>query len=324
MFVPDLALAIREKISAVFYDGRILPKHTETEHFYMDTVDGAIYPSVTGKTSLLSRDYYKQMAADKAVDYIQEQAPKFSTMEPDEIAKVFAYAREAHVHDLNRAGTWGTHGHDLVDRYVQEWLRTNERPADIKAFVTKEISPEGICAGLSAMKFFDEHTLFPLASELRVVSKRYKYGGTLDSLWLVGDVHQGRIGDPSCKHDWFNKGRRRQTIACASCGRQEELSILLGDWKTSNQIFGVGKMSKFDYAMQVLAYAYALKELAHVNCRKHWIVRLDKRMPGYDVGVIVRPRQALKAFMSILTVNDFARSPVPQIEPLVKKNIVTL
>jgi hypothetical protein len=243
-------------------------------------------------------------------------------MEADEISQVFTYAREAHHHDLKRAGTWGTHGHDLVDRYVKEWLKTNVRPTDIKQFVTPEISNEGICAGLSAMKFFNEFTLFPIASEMKVISKKHEYAGTLDSLWLVGEVYKDRKGDATCTHNWFDKGKDK--IACGKCRRQEQLHLLLGDWKTSNQIFGIGSMSKFDYAMQVMAYALALKEMAGVTCKKHWIIRLDKKMPHYEVGVITDPKRATQAFLSINEVSDFARSTTPPIDSLFKKEIITL
>lgn len=322
MFEPTLAKETREKIEAVLYDGRVVPRHTANQHFYEDVTDKELYASVTTKTSLLSREYYKQLAADKAVDYIQEHAYKFQSMTPEEISGVFSYAREAHVHDLNKAGMWGTHGHDMVDRYVRTWIEDKKRPLEIRGFATAETSNEGICAALSAMKFFDDYTLFPIVSEKKLISKKYKYAGTLDSLWVVGEVYKNREGDRTCEHIWFEKGKRK--ITCVHCGRTEELSIMLGDWKTSNQIFGMGTKGKFDYAMQVSAYAQALKELAKVHVQEHWIVRLDKQRPHYEVGFITDVKEATKAFVAINTVSDFARSPVMPITPLVQKRIITL
>lgn len=322
MFVPSIALELREKINSVFYEGRVIPRHTETQHFYEDVTDNEIYASVTTKCALLSRDYYKQMAADKAVDHIVENIPRFSKMEPEEITEVFSYAREAHKHDLKRAGDFGTHGHDLVDRYVTEWIKTGSRPTDIKALVTPEISNEGVCAGLSAVKFFDEFTLFPIVSERKVLSKKHKYAGTLDSLFLVGEVYKGRVGEPRCNHWWFEKSGGK--IKCDACKREEQLVLSLLDWKTSNQIFGVGSMSKFDYAMQVAAYSMAIKEMTKLTCKKHWIVRLDKKTPSYEIGVIADIKKAGKAFLAINEVSNYARSPQPPIEPLFKKQVITL
>lgn len=322
MFVPTLAEELRKKIQDVFYEGRVVPKHTETQHFYQDTVDGETYASVTTKTSLLSRDYYKQLAADKAVEHIQTHISRFSIMEPEQITEVFTYAREAHKHDLNRAGLWGTHGHDLVDRYVSAWLKDNKRPDDIRSFVTPELSNEGVCVGLSASRFFDDFTMFPIASELKVISKKHQYAGTLDSLWLIGSVYKERIGEISCPHNWFEKGKDK--IKCGSCKREEKLELVLGDWKSSNAILGIGSMAKFDYAMQVAAYAIALKEMAGINPKKHWIVRLDKKSPSYEVGVITDTKRAAKAFLAMNEVSNFARSSTPPIEPLIKKQVITL
>lgn len=319
MFTPSLALELREKINKVFYEGRVVPKHTETQHFYQDVEDGETYASVTTKTSLLSRSYYKQMAADKAVDHIQNHILKFGEMSPEQITEVFSYAREAHKHDLERAGLWGSHGHDTLDKYMQAWLKTNERPKNISDFFA-DISNEGKCAALSGELFVHDYTVFPVASELRVISKKHKYAGTLDSLWLVGDVapeNQNR-----CVHTWFEKGKNK--IKCHNCGQTETLSLLLGDWKSSNQIFGYGAMGKYEYAMQVAAYDMALTEMVGIKCKKHWIVRLDKQRPYYEIGVITDIKKAGKAFLSMNMIDGFAHSKIAPIEPLNKKNIITL
>ena len=322
MFEPNIAKEIRKKIDAVFYDGRVVPAHTENEHFYKDSEDGEVYASVTTKTSLLSRKYYKQMAADKAVEYIQKFLLENNDPEPEEIGKAFANARYQHEADLNQAGIWGTHGHDLIDAYMQDWIKNSERPQDINTYADQSISPQGICAGLGALKFFDDYTLFPIASEKKVISKKHRYGGTLDSLWLVGEVWKERIGDSSCSHTWGNKGEH---VKCMKCGREEKLVLSLLDWKTSNQIFGYGSMGKYDYAMQVAAYAMALKEMAKVTCKSHWIVRFDKKEPKYEIGVIQDIKKAGEAFLAMNVVNDFARSHEAPILPLVvKKQRMTL
>jgi hypothetical protein len=322
MFTPSIALEIREKINSVLYEGRVQPRHTEYQHFYEDTVDGEVYASVTTKTSLLSREYYKQMAADKAVDHVQTALIRFNTMEPEEITAVFTYAREAHKHDLNRAGEWGTHAHDIVDRYVSSWLRTGVQPQDIKEFWLPTDSNEGKCASLGGEMFMKSRTMFPIASEKYVISKKHKYAGTLDSLWLVGEVYKEREGEPRCNHWWYEKSGGK--IKCDSCHREEELSLLLGDWKSSNQIFGHGSMGKYEYAMQVAAYDIAITELTGLKCKKHWIIRLDKQKPMYEVGYITDIKQARKAFICMNTVSDFARSRVAPLENLNGKTIITL
>ena len=68
----------------------------------------------------------------------------------------------------------------------------------------------------------------------------------------------------------------------------------------------------------------ALKEMAGITCKKHWIIRLDKQTPHYEIGVIANPKLAAKAFLAINEVSNFARSQTPQIEPLFKKQVITL
>lgn len=320
--VPSAVLEVRAAIEKAFYPGRIVPAHTEYEHYYKDTEDGAVYASVTTKTSLLSRKYYKQLAADKAVDHIQSKLMMMPSMSPEEITAVFSEARDMHVTDLNLAGLWGTHGHNTIDEYVKTWIDIGERPLiSIRNFCAPDVTPQGICAALSAEKFFNDHDLFPVVSEKKIVSKKYRYGGTLDSLWFIGDVYKGREGDRNCAHDWWEKGKNK--LSCAKCAREITLVLLLGDWKTSNQIFGRGEMGKYDYAMQVAAYDGALREMCGVRPKRHWIIRLDKAHPHYEVGVIPEIKRAYKCFLGINMISEFARASDP-VMPLNKKTVITL
>lgn len=322
MFTPSIATEIRQKIESVLYEGRVQPRHTEYQHFYEDTVDGEIYPSVTTKTGLLSREYYKQMAADKAVDHVQSALIRFNTMEPEEITAVFTYAREAHKHDLNRAGEWGTHAHDIMDRYTSEWIRIGVQPSDIKLFWNVDDSNEGKCASLAGEKFMREHTLFPIVSEKKVLSKKNRYAGTLDSLFLVGEVYKKRIGETSCNHQWFEKGR--DNISCVKCGRQEKLILTLIDIKSSNKIYGRGTMGKIDYTWQVLAYGMALKELCGVNPKRYWILQLNKQVPEYNIGYVVNPREAYQGFLAMNLISSLVYGKQDPILPVYQKDVIVL
>lgn len=322
MFTPTLALELREKISKVFYEGRVVPKHTDTQHFYQDVEDGEVYASVTTKTSVLGNDLYKQMAVNIAVEHIQTEMLKFPSMTPEQISEVFVYAREAHKHRLAEAGNHGTHGHTMCDRYVSKWIETGVRPNNMKDFITPEITNEGVCAGLSAEMFFKSRTMFPIASELRVLSKKFKFAGTLDALFLIGDVYKDRIGDESCDHNWFEKGKTK--VSCIKCGRQESLTFTMVDHKTSNSIYGRGNKGKHSYPMQLLAYGMAFKEMTKINIKRYWILKLHKYQPEYDVGVIVNHKKAFECFLAANTLNDYIHSTEDPIVPLNPKNIITL
>jgi hypothetical protein len=322
MFVPSIAQELRAKITSVFYDGRVLPKHTETQHFYQDVEDGKTYASVTTKTSILGNELYRQMAVNIAVEHIQSHATKLTSMEPEQITEVFTYAREAWRHNLNRAGNFGTHGHEMCDRYVKEWMKTGEMPTSMKQFITPEISNEGVCAGLSAELFYKTKTLFPIASEMRVLSKKYAYAGTLDALFLVGDVYKERVGDITCQHNWFEKGKDK--ISCITCGRQETLTLTMIDNKTSNSIYGRGDKGKHGYPMQLLAYGMAFKELTGIKIKRYWILQLDKYQPKYEVGVVVNHKLAFKCFLAANALSEYIHSREDPIVPLNKKQVITL
>ena len=108
MFTPTLALELREKINSVFYEGRVLSRHTATQHFYEDVVDGQVYSSVTTKTGILSRAQYKDIASGIAVDYIQSRMMNLANMSPEEIADMFSKARGEHHVVLQQAADHGT------------------------------------------------------------------------------------------------------------------------------------------------------------------------------------------------------------------------
>lgn len=323
VFIPTLALELRAKVEAGIPEGRVVPEHTENEHWYKDTVDGEVYGSVTTKTSLLSRSYYKQMAADKAVDHLQAYLLN-NLFSPEGFAIACEEARKAHERDLNKAGMWGTHGHDLIDIYVSEWIKRGEKPTEpILSFAQPDISNEGKCVGLSAEKFFKDHILFPVASEKKVLSKKHKYAGTLDSLWLIGEeVKERRTVDGCTTCAWEEKTKHR--LKCTWCKREIKLEVLLGDWKSSNAIFGHGAMGKYEYSFQCSAYDIALREMTGVRPTKHWIVRLDKHKPYYEVGVISDIKRAGQLFLYMSQISDYARSNKPPITPLVEKTVIRL
>lgn len=320
---PTLALALelRQKIEAGIPTARVVAAHTENEHYYKDTEDGAVYPSVTTKTSLLSRAYYKQLAADKAVDHIQQYLLSGAEMTPESLADTFAEARQAHAVALSQAGDWGTEAHDTVDKYLKAWIERGTKPPSIRDFAAPDISTYGMCGALSAELFISEHILFPVVSEKKVISKKHKYAGTLDSFFLVGDVKKS--GKENCPgHAWIEKNRER--LKCTWCKTEVKLIPTIIDWKTSNAILGHGAMGKYEYALQVGAYRKALIEMTGVQSKQNWIVRLDKGHPKYEVGIINDIKHATKMFLAMNQISDYARSSTPPIIARDQKEVIVL
>ena len=77
---------------------------------------------------------------------------------------------------------------------------------------------------------------------------------------LVGKVT--KEGDLGCAHVIFLYSKSRLEYGCNNCPLQIKKRFALVDWKTSNSI------DKADYAMQVSAYKYALREMTGLKADK--------------------------------------------------------
>jgi hypothetical protein len=316
MFEPTLAKNLRHAIMTVFYDGRVVPRHTEYEHFYEDTVDGQIYASVTAKTGILDKQHLKQWAANKAVESLVEFLETHSDYEPMELARAIEDAKYAHKKHLSQAADWGSAAHDLVDNYVSWWMN-GVKPKSMKEIAPADIAPESLCAALGAEKFFKDYTCFPIVSEKKILSKKYGYAGTLDGLYLIGQVYKEQDGDKTCDHDWWEKGEDK--IWCEKCGRVEELVLTLLDLKTSNQI-----MDKRDYGWQVACYGKTLTEMVGIKPKQYWILQILKNKPDYVIGVVTRPNDMYKEFLMANEIHKKINDGGETVVPLKKKTIIKL
>jgi hypothetical protein len=275
---------------------------------------------VTAKTGILEKKYLKQWAANQGAKYLIDYVNGRDAYDREGLLDAVQESKSAHAKTLKQAGIWGSHGHDLVDIYVTMWINQGFRPTQhILDFAEDDITPEGKCAALSANMFFDKHTLFPIVSECRLVSKKHEYAGTLDSLWLIGDVYSGREGVDGCEHIWLE--RKPNHIICTLCRREEKLKLILLDLKTSNSIMGVGDMAHHDYAAQVSAYAEALREMTKIKCDVLWIIRLDKLRPRYEIALVDNPKRSFELFLHLSKAHVLTTGVEP-LKPLKTKNVI--
>jgi len=316
MFVPSLVTKLQQQLSTVFYDGRVVPRHTETEHFYEDTEDGSVYKSVTARTGILDKSHLKQWAANQAVESMLMFLASKSNYEPYELADASREARYAHTQRLEQASGWGTQAHDIVDNYIKLWI-AGQRPADIRSLVPEGTSGEAVSAVLGAEKFYNSHHLFPVASEKKIVSKKHKFGGTLDTLFLLGQADKKR-GEAKCKHQWIEKASGKK-LHCVVCWREEKLELLLLDLKTSNSIY-----NQYTYANQVGGYGLALQEMAKIKPALHWILQVKKNRPDYEVAVIKDIKEAERGFLLMNELAQYLESLDAPLVPLKQKNIIKL
>lgn len=308
---------LRNKINSVFYEGRVIPAHTEYEHFYKDKEDGEIYPSVTGVLSVIEKRYLKQWAVNRGVEYVRDWAINMPVINRVDLYEVLERSKTAHKTILETASMWGTDGHNVVDKYVELWILRGKQPTEsILDLAEKDISNEGKCAALGAEKFFNKHTLFPIVSEKKILSKKHKIGGTLDSLWLIGEAYKRREGDKDCKHEWLEQ--KNGDIICCKCNRHEKLSLILIDLKTSNQI------NSLEFAMQCSTYSSILTEMCAIKPKIHWILQLNKNKPDYTIGVIDNISRHAKIFLHTYELFKHQKKETEPVKMLKQKTVVKL
>lgn len=308
---------LQAKINSVFYEGRVIPCHTQYEHFYKDKEDGEIYPSVTGVLSIIAKDYLKQWAVNRGVEYVRDWAINMPVINRIDLYEVLERSKTVHKDRLEQAAFWGSDGHNVVDKYVELWISKGKRPVDsILELAEKDISNEGKCAALGAERFFKKHTLFPIVSEKKILSKKHKIGGTLDSLWLIGETYKRREGDKDCEHEWLEQNNG--DIVCCKCQRHEKLSLILIDLKTSNQITSI------DYALQVSAYSSILSEMCGIKAKIHWILQLNKNKPDYTIGVVEDVAKHAKAFLNAQALFQHKKNEIEPVKMLKQKTVVRL
>lgn len=292
-------------------------EHNDEGHFYRYKPNDRLFASVTTKCGILDAPHLKKWAAKLAVDYLVPELLKFDKLEPDQITKLKEAAVMVHVDEFQEAGNIGTRGHKSIEDYLIEWMKTGERPDDIRKFVT---DPDYRCIAIarSAEKFCIDYDVIPLASEMFLASSRHEFAGTMDSLMMV--LKQTKKGTQPCNtHMWMqvstSKPNKKQ---CFHCHAEGEHVFAIVDWKTSNSI------DKVEYAMQVAAYWQALYEMTGLKPKECFIVRIDKHQCKYEVRRLVNRTKAFKAFTHTAKVWEWLNDGQDKLANINQRNNVLL
>lgn len=311
--VEEIQKIIKEKIPADMVQAR----HTRDAHFYEYMPLKEIYPSVTGKCSILDVPHLKKWAAKLAVEYIIRKVNPGDLL-PGRIMELKEPAVLAHQDEFEEAGDIGTKGHKVVESYLMEWMATGQRPADIRTFV-KDEDDRIFAIARSAEKFCIDFGVLPIASELLVASPKHKFAGTLDSLMMVSRVTQKGSSNCDAKdlyngqkkaHDYWRASTKDPSkLMCKDCGQEVDIEFSLVDWKTSNSV------DKVEYAMQTSAYWQALNEMTGLKPKRIYIVRLDKKQSKYDVVTVTHRPSCFKAFKLCAKIHDWLEDGNPKIVP---------
>ncbi len=317
---------IQEIIQINIPDGLVVPEHTDEGHLYRDVALNLVYPSVTTKSGILDMPHLKKWAVGLAVEYIDNN---WNIITPENKDDIFKAARMAHEDFLGDAGYIGTQGHEVVERYLKSWMSTGRRPADITKFITGE-DIRLYAISRSAQKFCEEFNVIPVASELFVMSQKYKYAGTLDSLMMVGRVldkgsgscanQPGLFGEAKreCDLYGYSSEKRSNERVCTLCGKKIVFEFALVDFKTSNSI------NKPEYAMQIAAYNRALFEMTGLKVKHLLIIQFDKEVAKYNVMRVVSVPEAFRAFVHCGKVYDWLHNGKEKLSPLKLKERIPL
>jgi hypothetical protein len=169
---------IRDKV-----EGKLVPAHDELGHHYRFVEDDTIVDSVTTKM-IIDKPHLAKWSGRMAAEYVIQHRNQIDT----NAEEVIRLASLAHEDIRDTAGDIGTRAHDVIEKYVLQWLTTAEKPKNILTHCDPFDEPQVKSAVRAAERFFNEYQLIlPIASELLVGDKELGVAGTLDLLALEGD-----------------------------------------------------------------------------------------------------------------------------------------
>jgi len=140
-------------------------KFNEKDHIH--TLDGRPLMGVTSVLRIINKPFLIQWAVNQAIGYIKENAPVESevyTVSPDILKK----AMKAHDRIKNRAGSWGTNVHKVIEN----WIKLNIVPEDLDEMQQKAFD--------NFKEWVDENKVEFLESEKHVWSEKMWVGGICD------------------------------------------------------------------------------------------------------------------------------------------------
>lgn len=160
------------------------PNHDGSGHRYLNTKTGHNLRSVTTKLGILGKPHLTKWAVRMGIEWLKEEDRWVRLHHESWAEEMLSGAQMAHLDVRDDAGGVGTVAHHAIERYINEWIATGDRPLDIKAFAKDGDDPRAIASMRAVEAFFHKHDIEPIASELLVGDIRYS-AGTLDFLCFM-------------------------------------------------------------------------------------------------------------------------------------------
>lgn len=244
-------------------------------HIYEFVESGVRQASVTTK-NILEKPFLYDYSAKKAFEYLEAEG--FSTITPSNRNIHLANAIDARKVILrDSSDNVGTPAHDVIERYLDDWIKFGKIPKDITNYINKvfifdetlkkdiEVTDPRIYASvLSAENWCQrmDKRINPLFAEIIVGDERYS-AGKIDFIFEWKDTKE----------------------------------LVVVDWKTSNAVYD-------DMALQATAYA---KFLEHMIGRKAtaMIAHLSKERDSYEIYKVKDMAKNYVAFKSMCKLYDW-------------------
>lgn len=319
-------LALRDRFARAF-DFTIEPAHTATEHYYKRSDTGEVAASVSTKLGFTAKPWLSKWKVRKALDHLLEHE---KDIELFGLPHLINDAKDAADKIRDEAAGFGTNAHEAIDRYVTRWITDGVAPEPVPGnFLGEGSASEEIAAFRSFARFISEYEIIPIASEQRLWYGKGKdrYAGTVDIVFLYLQVRKGRTGSGeggTCISGYHHEyvPQDSGTLWCVGCGRDCDVTLILGDHKTSNSI-----KDKDDYALQGEGYARALEQVVGITFNDVWVMRYSKKEAEYEICKVKDRKQAWKEFISISRAYDAKASREQNtglLAPLQEKEVIRI
>jgi len=257
-FISEYRKRILEKIPSDLLQA----EHTDTHHFYRYKPTDELMISCTAPLNIISNDHLKSWAAKITAEFLVKNWEHF-----DDKKELIKMATKEHYRIFKDAGDVGTKIHDVVEKYCKEWIKTGNKPVDIKTFILGEESDGRVFAGARSFEYYmDETGAIPVFAELIVANPKIGVAGQLDLILLV----------PSKGKDMWE--------------------LILTDVKTSNH------MDHDTYALQTANYYDSFVYLTGEKLHRVNILLLDKDKMKYTIGVVPHIKSSVAIYKHALAI----------------------
>lgn len=177
---PDtIKKIIADKVSGVWQ-----PDHDAEGHHYLHTPTGVRVDSTTSKLAIIDKPHLKRWMIKQAIEWL-EQEGRFAKLATEERNTYMIGAQEAYTGVRDDAGSVGSLAHQVVENYINHWLKTGKQPSDIRQGFPPNPDSRAVASARSVERFFNEHKVEPVASEILVGSVKRNIAGTLDFLCFL-------------------------------------------------------------------------------------------------------------------------------------------